>query len=156
MQSLSKLQLNTFFLYELELDAPLLLVAATVAAGKNSFNSVILHFSAMSIWFSTSPRSVVSARSIFHDKFSISVSSFACWYSNRILRVPASMKYAYGYVYCSVYRHLASNEAASNRYCQSIQVPAPLLTRSSILSLIRFSVCCSNCSDLEWFSQRSK
>ena len=39
-------------------------------------------FSQMSIWLPRSPRSVVSARSTFHDRFSISASSCACWYSN--------------------------------------------------------------------------
>ena len=46
-----------------------------------------LRFSAMSIWFSRSPLSVVSACSIFQLKFSISASSWACWYSNWKLRV---------------------------------------------------------------------
>ena len=41
-----------------------------------------LLFSAISIWFSRSPLSVVSACSIFQLKFSISASSWACWYSN--------------------------------------------------------------------------
>lgn len=41
---------------------------------KKSFNNVIRSFSAISIWFSRSARSVVSARSNFHDKFSISLS----------------------------------------------------------------------------------
>ena len=45
-------------------------------------NDYNLLFSAMSIWFSRSPLSVVSACSIFQLKFSISASSWACWYSN--------------------------------------------------------------------------
>lgn len=49
---------------------------------RKSFKRVVRLFSAMSIWFCKSPRSVVSARSIFHERFSISASNWACWYSN--------------------------------------------------------------------------
>ena len=51
---------------------------------KRHFNkeSHNLLFSAISIWFSRSPLSVVSACSTFQLKFSISASSWACWYSN--------------------------------------------------------------------------
>ena len=50
--------------------------------GRKSLRRLVRRFSAMSIWFSRSPRSVVSACSIFQLKFSISASSCACWYSN--------------------------------------------------------------------------
>lgn len=49
---------------------------------RKSVSRVVLRFSTTSIWFSRSPRSVISARSIFHDRFSISASNWACWYSN--------------------------------------------------------------------------
>ena len=49
---------------------------------KKSFSKLDRLFSATSIWFSRSPRSVVSACSIFQLRFSISASSWACWYSN--------------------------------------------------------------------------
>lgn len=44
---------------------------------RKSLSRVVLRFSEMSIWFWRSPLSVVSARSIFHDRFSISASSWA-------------------------------------------------------------------------------
>jgi len=42
---------------------------------RKSLSKILRRFSAMSIWFWSSPRSVVSALSIFHDRFSISASN---------------------------------------------------------------------------------
>lgn len=52
-------------------------------------------FSAISIWFSKSARSVVSARSNFHDKFSFSASScaFAMKNENRLNFIQTDIKH---------------------------------------------------------------
>ena len=46
--------------------------------------------------------------------------------------------------------------AASNKYCQSIQVPALFITFSCILDVILSSVCSSNSKLFEWFSYYKK
>ena len=132
---------------------------------------------------------VVSARSTFQERFSISRSNCPCWYSNfiqgGIIKITGkgltyNLLKAFYFLPCN--RHmgryilkcidtemifniyppmiacftLVKCVAASFKYCQSIQVPSPCVTFSSIFSLIFFSISCSNSKLFLWFSHYIK